>query len=187
MADFDVAAGDTLRVKLIEASDSVTVIPFLQSAIHGINQYLWDQLQNQVNWELIRGMVPIFPAQQQPEPTESEQPFIVYNWTVSTPWVTFELQTEQAAYIIYGNNSDVIQAMNLIIDRLRRYDWAAQDVNAYIDQYGSTEAQKYDYKHIHVLNATSPDAAAQEGGRSAGIVTIRYEFTVPLTDRGLKA
>jgi hypothetical protein len=181
-----ISDSDLLTVSLEEDADVVTT-DHKQSAIHGINQYLWSQLENNLSWDLIRGMIPIFPAQQQPEPTESEQPFIVYNWTVSTPWVTFELQTEQAAYIIYGNNSEVVQAMNLIIDRLRRYDWSAQDVNVYLGQHGSTEAKKFDYKHIHVLSATSPDAASQEGGRSAGIVTIRYEFTVPLTDRGLKA
>ena len=182
----DVPVSDSLIVQLDSDLDIVTT-DHEQSAIHGINTYVWHMLELNLGWELIRGMVPIFPAQQQPEPVESEQPFIVYNWTIASPWVTFELQTEQAAYVIYGTNSEVVRAMNLIVDRLRRYDWSAQDVNAYISQSGTDEAKKFDYKHIHVMNATSPDAAASEGGRSAGIVMIRYEFTVPLTQTGLKA
>lgn len=154
------------------------------TGVTGLLAYLWVELQD-IGWTEVNGAIPFHYAQQDPE-LMTANPFLVYNWNFVGQDVTFETIKEQAIFIVYHQDRGIVgQAVNLIANLFKRYDWSAQDVNDFIDGTSSDELKKFDYKQIKLVTANGPNPAESEGGRHEGIVSISYEYTRDLDDRGI--
>lgn len=155
------------------------------AAISGINSYLWSNIQSELGWETVRGLVPIISPQQEPELKNTKKPFIVFTWSFSNQDVYIERYTEKAGYLIYSEDvRDVVRGMNLIIDLFRRFNLSAEDVNDYIYSSGTDWQKEYEYKCIEVMTASGPEPIDSEGGTYEASVTIDYTYTVALKDNG---
>lgn len=150
------------------------------SAAHGIRKYLWDILQRELEWNTSNygGLVPITTPQQQPEFNNYDAPYIVYNYSHQTGSNDYFLQEEQIAFAIYsGDEKDIRQAINVMQTYLNRRDDSAKDINKYIQNSGTAENKRFDYKYVYVLSTNGAQPAVTEGGRGDGLVVIRVGYT----------
>lgn len=147
-----------------------------------INKYIWRRLQDELGWVTIpdpEGMmlVPIFPAQQQPEFAASPHPYLVYGYSINNSGED-GIHQEQITYTVYGDELTVRTTVNFLDSIFMHYDWSADDVNAFVEltdvdpKYGI-----YDFKTIWRVDAIGPQPADTEGGPLTGAVVIRAEYT----------
>lgn len=159
------------------------------SGIHVINNFVWARLQSVLGWTTILdagsgiNLVPIVVAQQQPELTNSDKPFIVYSYAPAGRDNSLGLQMEQAAYVVYSENeTEIRSAINYLVDLLDRQDWTAANINDYIRGLPANtfnnRRKVFEFKNVEVLSAGGPEEAVQEGGRQSGSIVIRYQYTV---------
>lgn len=157
------------------------------SGAHQLNKWLWSKLQNFIYNGTDKAFadygvsgidaVPIVPAQQQPELMEivGGAPFIVYNYR-QVPYSEWWTCQENCAYAIYDSDEERLRAIqNYLVQLLKRQDWAAADVNAYL---GSSS--KFDFKTIWVSSSQSPSPETDLGGRHGATISVSYKYTANL-------
>ncbi|AXH66805.1 hypothetical protein SEA_STARPLATINUM_57 [Streptomyces phage StarPlatinum] len=161
------------------------------TATHALNKFLIDQLSGEGFIDLTKynGLSPFIPAQQQPELTNlpSGVPFFVYNYASNGEYEDWWLEHEQAAYIVYSDNEKQIrQITNYLNQLLKRYDWAADDINDYLREFGTTEQKKFEFKYTRVISMASIEPATDQGGRYSGSIIVNLCFTSQLNQEGMR-
>lgn len=138
-----------------------------------------------------KGLVPIIPAQQQPEYTNLAKgiPFIVYNYAQEGTYQDWWLEHEQVAYVIYTDDANKIRDIINYLNKLyRRFDWSAQEINTWLAANGSAAQKAFDFKYVRVVNASSLEPATEEGGRHSALIVLHACFTDNLdTHTGMRA
>jgi hypothetical protein len=108
-------------------------------------------------------------------------PIIVFSYSTGSG-VSWELQREQAAYVIWDSNTLRLRIIqNYMKDLLNRYEWTAEDVNDFLTP------SLYDFKYVQITTATSPDPAISEQGRQKGLVVAAFEYTRAMDQRGMRS
>lgn len=164
------------------------------AATHVVNKFVQTQLAGEgIITASNYTQVPFFiPAQQQPELTNlpTNIPFIVYNYVSTAEYVDWFKEHEQVAYTVYSDNEKQLRNIILfLLQLLRRYEWAAEDVNDYVDSLASPAfdwAKAFNIKYTRVTNATSPEPMTEEGGRQAAMIVFSLCFTHELDQRGMR-
>lgn len=152
---------------------------FKVTGAHAIRYTLWQLLQQGLGWdkENYNNMVPIIAPTQSPEFNETK-PYIVWNYAHQMSSAQYWLRTEQAVFNIYSpDEEDVRDVINLANRYLAQEDVSANLVNTLVQAGAPASYKAFDFKWVRVVStigATPPD---QEGGRSSGTVTLRYQFT----------
>ena len=151
------------------------------SATNALRSYIWKLLEANLGWkkEDYKGMVPIFPISQEPEPKEIGRAFLVFNSSLHSPEHLYVLKTESIGYTIYASTANEAEKIaRLLADTFDRQDEAADDVN----QWLNTEAAATG-KHRNISFATikttmidNVDAADNEGGYVASLVVLEVRY-----------
>jgi hypothetical protein len=161
------------------------------TATFALNKYLWFMLKQELGWSAANygGMVPITIPQQQPEFTNYNKPFIVYNFTSNPTGRDFYLlRGEQTAYAIYSaNETDIRQVVDLMNYLFDRRDDSAADLNKWLRIEAATTSppaasvlalrDTFDFKSIMVMEAQNAQPAGTEGGRMDGGIIVQSIFT----------
>jgi hypothetical protein len=69
---------------------------------------------------------------------------------------------------------------------LKRYDWAADDINDYLREFGTTEQKKFEFKYTRVISMASIEPATDQGGRYSGSIIVNLCFTSQLNQEGMR-
>lgn len=163
------------------------------SASHVINLFFWVKMQEHLGDFWVQdgdGSVPIIPAQEQPEETSGDSPYIVYIYNTMIPSSFYVYEEEQLYWTIYSQRSTVISStIKLARTLFKSYDKAAQEVNDWIlddlDDYRVGDPdfdswiddfKNYQFKSIKFLGGMSAQPATSEGGRNEGTITISMEY-----------
>lgn len=159
------------------------MVNYIPGAIEGIRRFIWSKLQADLEWTKINGLDPIMESQDEPE-IQKDQPYIVYNWSFDDQGIMTELSKEGAVFRVVGSNQgQVRQTVQYLVDLLKRWEWTADEINTFLAEQLAASyipLKQYDYKEVHVIAATGPDYAEQEGGRHEGTVMIKYKYTHPI-------
>ena len=151
-----------------------------------VRKYLWQRLSTEIGWQTIGNLVPIFPAQQEPEFDSAGRPYIIYAYSISDGGDG--MHQEQANFTVYGNESQVRTAVNFMRSLFEHYDWSADDVNAWLNIVNTDDRYKmYEFKSISCIDAFGPEPAESEGGPLTGGVIARMDYvrTAPVTNEML--
>lgn len=151
------------------------------NAVHVLNRYVYDLLL--VNGGVktrsaYGGRTPIIPSQQQPEFMEYNDPWLVYGFSENTPSDLDMLHSATVAYAIYAAGTyadrDVVKIINIMREAFRRWDDSARDINNY--KYANTSFRDITFTSMSTGLIEGPSPSGTEGGRTSGIVSIRYEY-----------
>ena len=149
--------------------------------VHGVRQYLWAQLQAELDWDAADygGLTPITTPEQQPEFTNFNKPFVVYSYAKKAGGNLYLLEQEIAAFTVYSQSAThITRVLNLFDAKLDKRDESAREINAFIS--ASSLAQKYkdfDYKWTSTNGIQGPQPLTEEGGRRDGLITVNIAYT----------
>ena len=147
------------------------------TSITAINEYLWNELQEELGWSTVKGLQPITPGGEIPQFEESTNPYIVYTYTTMPSGEAFYIESEMVTYEINSpKEGDIRQAINLIRAIFNRYDSSAYDINKWIQSNGHPLHKRFDFKYTVTAGGEGADAARTEGGRSTGMIMVRTVF-----------
>lgn len=165
------------------------------AASHIINAYLWEMLTEHLGgmWRKIeRGgttVVPILPAQEQPEVQDTDLPYMVYVYDYGNTGGLFQYQNETLTLRLFSSSASVIAATTKLCMRLfNKYDESAFDVNTWLmsrDEHRTGDArrdkwidemQNFQFKTIHVSGTQGVQPTTNEDGRMDSIITIELEY-----------
>lgn len=155
------------------------------NAVHAANHYLWSKLQSELGWSSSNysGLTPITVAQQQPEFTGFDKPFIVYSYSVDPIGTSTWEKSETCAYSIFSaDEEDIRKTINLMVSLFKDYDESADRLNSWINSNLTTKYKKFDFKYVRLMAGSGSQPAEQEGGRMDGLVVINYTYTTWNTD-----
>jgi hypothetical protein len=154
------------------------------NAVHAANHYLWSKMQSELGLSTANynGLVPITVAQQQPEFTAFNKPFLVYSYTVDPIGTSSWDKSETCAYSIFSaDEADIRKIINLMVSLFKDYDESADRLNTYVS--GLDDRYKvFDFKYTRIGSASGSQPAEQEGGRMDGLVIVNYTYTTWDTD-----
>lgn len=154
------------------------------SGVHVFNKFIWAKMREKGIMrasDYAGGLVPIIPTQQVPVFNDmlAGTPFIVYTYLVSSYDIDIWANVEQITYRIYSDDERRLrQISNFLVDLSKRFDWTAQEVNKWIDDFQSADGdeKKFEFKYVQVVGSTSPEPFATEGGRQNASVTVRLSY-----------
>lgn len=154
--------------------------------VYAVNNYVWALLKKRLNWSTVtsKNLIPIFPAQQQPEAMNSDEPFILYSSSLEAN--TGELEPHDAeiiSYVIFAGGpnkeDDVDAAVTLIKDAFKSFS-SAETINAWvhspINETIDVRDQKDMITYTEVMNAESSGESTSEGGKVDGFVQVRVGY-----------
>jgi hypothetical protein len=148
------------------------------SAVYAVNRYSWALLNRNLNWQKVNGLVPIIPANQEPEFTQYNAPFMVYGTASEWAGPMWWLQQEQCAYTVYSTSvGEINSAVRVLNETFMRMDEAATDINQFVGKVNTGQYDDLHFKTFEVVTAQSAQAAEEEGGRQNGLIVIRYKYT----------
>ena len=150
------------------------------SGIHPIRRVVWALLQAELGWSSSNygGAVPIVTPQEQPELNHGESPYVIYNYSTQAAGVNHLLKEEQATFVIHGPDDKQLRAaLNLFDSYFSSYDESAAYVNWWIQDHGSDNYKRFNFKWIRVVSAIGAGPTEQEAGSQDAVVTIRYQYT----------
>ena len=118
--------------------------------IYGINDYVWRLLEVKCDWEKIDGIVPIIPAQEQPEIMNSSKPYALYG--SSTDYNDGELEpmdVDIIVYLIFAKTSEQADdATEVIKNAFKAFD-SASNITDWI-----LKSPNVSSKDKHIVNYT---------------------------------
>lgn len=154
-------------------------------AAHVINAYFWDKLRVELedDWELIPHLgVPIIPAQQQPEATESGKNYMTYIYSDHATRDLYIYESQDVSWVIFSPSSRTIRrTIALARDLFGKWDESAQEVNEWMRDFDFPSAaeefyKRYVFKSITITGTTSSQPATDEGGTKDGLISVNYQF-----------
>lgn len=142
-----------------------------------LNHYVWEMIkQNTAMRETdYDGRMPIVPASQEPEFVEIRKPFLVYGFSEDPTPNLYAERSGSLSFAIYSNvNDDIHKIMNIIRAGLERQDESAREINSFTSDIERFIGIRFGSTRIGYFEGPGPEE--EEGGRSAGVVTIRYNY-----------
>lgn len=146
-----------------------------------LNNYVWQMLKNndlgmtEANYG---NRVPIVPSGQEPDLTAFNKPFLVYGYSEDPTPDLHARRGGSLSYAVWSTNvGEINSILNTIRAAMERQDETAREVNAYTSQpnvfnvYG-----RVSFRNIRVGFFEGPSPEESEGGRKAGVITLRYEY-----------
>lgn len=124
---------------------------------------------------------PFVPTQVTQDLAESSggKPFVVYNYTKTGYVDEWWLCSETMAMRIYSDEEeDIRMIQNYLVKLLGRADWTASNINDWITESGTTLQKKFEFKTSQILSMISPEEYVSQDGRQAGVVVVRYDYTL---------
>lgn len=147
------------------------------NAAYVLNSYVWQLLKYNTSMTEADygGKVPIVPANMEPEFTAYNKPFLVYGFSEDTSADLFALRAGSLSYAVWSTSvGEINTLLNVIRSALERRDDTAREVNNYTSRIPTFAGIRFGSIHIGYLEGPSPEES--EGGRQAGIITIRYDY-----------
>ena len=150
-----------------------------------MNAYLWAKLQQELPdyWKTIPNLgVPIIPAQQQPEATESGLNYITYTYSDHASRDLYVYQSQDIDWILFSRTTaPITSTIALCRDLFGRWDDSAVEVNEWMRTHtfpagAKAFYERYNFKSITVTGTTSAQPATDEGGTRDGLVSVNYQF-----------
>ena len=145
-----------------------------------LNNYVWQVLKN--NTAMVESdygnRIPIVPSGQEPDLTAYNKPFLVYGYSEDSTPDLYANRGGSLSYAVWSTNvGEVNTILNTIRTAMERQDETAREVNNYTSQpnvynvYG-----RLSFRNIRVGYFEGPSPEETEGGRKAGVITLRYEY-----------
>lgn len=154
---------------------------------YAVNNYVWNLLKKNLNWTKINKLVPMIPAQQQPEFMNYKKPFIVYGFTNEFNSGEVEpLDSTVLHYVIFAQTEQAVDdAVKLIKDAFKARD-SQENINNWILSSTNTGIADEDRDELvtytHVMDTVSGGGNDEEGGWKDGMVSVRVGYkTNPLS------
>jgi hypothetical protein len=150
------------------------------SGVHPIRRVIWSLLKNELGWDAANynGAVPVVTPQEQPELNYGEYPYVIYNYSFQPSGVNHLIKEEQATFVIHGpKDSEIRAALNLIDSYFSSYDDSANYVNWWIEDHGSDNYKRFNFKWIRVVTGSGAGPTEQEAGSQDAYITLRYQYT----------
>ena len=161
-------------------------------AVHQVNKWLWTLLKD-LPFESTTAfaaygpskinLIPIIPGQQQPEFVNiaGGAPFIVYGTGRSSLPQQWWHYREQCNYIIYDDNEARLRVIqNYIVDLFNRDDFVTPELNDFVTN------TIFEFKSVSFQTSTSISPAESEAGRFGASVSVKFEYTEDINQRGLR-
>lgn len=146
-----------------------------------LNKYVWALLKNNTSMtESDYGdRTPIVPSNMEPEFTEFNKPFLVYGYSEDTTPDLYAMRSGSLSYAVWSTSvGEVNNILNVIRAGMERRDESAREVTKWTEANGGNTAGsgiRFDDIYIGYLEGPTPEET--EGGRQAGIITLRYQYT----------
>lgn len=150
--------------------------------VYVLREYLWKLLQVNMGWNAADygGLMPILPAEEEPNISQYDKPYIVYGYNESPTLNNrnFVKRGSMSLAIRSTRFTEIVDVLNTITTAMEREDEAAADVNTYSSTAGFSIPIGIRFTTISIGYLDGPGPEASEGGRQMGIVNIRYDYVV---------
>ena len=151
------------------------------NAANALRSYVWKLLEANLGWtkDDYKGLVPIFPLSQEPEPKEIGKAFLVYNSSQRPAEHLYVQKCETIGYSIYANTvADLNTITTLLQDTFDRQDDAAADVNQWLDteQQATGISRGISFGSIKTILVDRSDPADNEGGYVSSLVMVEAKY-----------
>lgn len=149
-----------------------------------LNKYIWELLKANIGMTEMdyadpvdspSGRTPIVPANQEPEFAALNKPFLVYGYSEDSTAVDYTCSYGSLSYAVWSTNiGEINNILNIIRAALERRDESAADINRWSSRVANYVGIRFGSTYIGYQEGPSPEDS--EGGRQAGIITVRYEY-----------
>lgn len=148
-----------------------------------LNNYVWQLLKNNTPTTGLAKMEEvnygnrsaIIPANMEPEFTAYNKPFLVYGYSDDGTVDLYAQSAGSLSYAVWSTSvGEITTILNIIKTALERHDESAREVNSYTSTIPMFVGIRFGDIYISYLEGPSPEES--EGGRQAGIITIRYDY-----------
>lgn len=148
-----------------------------------LNKYVWEVLK--VNHGLketdyadtqVPSRVPIVPSGQDAALVAINKPFLVYGYSEETTPDVYAKRSGSLSYAVWSTSvGEINSILNTIRAAMERHDETAKDVNRYTTNLGGTNIGiRFGDIYVGYLEGPSPEET--DGGRQAGVITLRYQY-----------
>ena len=153
--------------------------------VNVLNKYVWELLK--INLGLtetdyadadVSARVPITPSGQDAAFVAIDKPFLVYGYSEDGTPDLYARYTGSLSYAVWSTSvAEINSILNVIRTAMERRDESAGAVNRWSSKPGSTNIGiRFGDISIGYLEGPSPEES--DGGRQAGIITLRYQYFV---------
>lgn len=147
-----------------------------------INNYVWQVLKLNLGMTeadysdaTSSGRVPIIPSGQDQAFVAINKPFIVYGYSEDATPDLYARRAGSLSYAVWSTSTgEINKILNVIRAALERHDESAAAVNRYTSNIPNYIGIRFADIYIGYLEGPAPEET--EGGRQAGIITIRYQY-----------
>lgn len=151
--------------------------------VYLLNNYVWALLKKNTTMteadykdpDAPGGRVPIIPSGQEPVFNAINKAYLVYGYSEDTTADVHVNRSGSLSYAIWSTSiGEVNTLLNIIKGAMERHDETARAVNKYTSNIPTYLGIRFGDIYIGYHEGPSPEET--EGGRHAGIITIRYQY-----------
>lgn len=142
-----------------------------------LNKYIWElmKLNLGVTEEDYGGRMAVMSPNMEPEFTVYDKPFLVYGYSEDTSRDLYAISSGSVSYAVWGKSvKEVDTILTIIRSAMERHDETARDVNRWTSDHGIDIGIRFGDIYVGYLEGPTPEET--EGGRHAGIITLRYTY-----------
>ena len=142
-----------------------------------LNHYVWELLKHNTSMVAADydGKTPIVMSGQEPEFSEFNKPFLVYGFSEDSTPDLYAVRSGSLSYAVYSTiGGEVTTILNVIRGGMERRDDTAKEINAYSSTISQFLGIRFGSVTIGYFEGPGPEET--EGGRKAGIITLRYDY-----------
>lgn len=147
------------------------------NAAYLLNNYVWEVLKHNTTMKEsdYNGKTPIIPANMEPEFAALNKPFLVYGYAEDSTPDLYARRSGSLSYAIWSTSvGEINTILNVIKGAMERRDESAREVNNYTSRIPTFIGVRFGSIHVGLLEGPAPEES--EGGRQAGIITLRYDY-----------
>lgn len=153
--------------------------------VYLLNKYVWEllKLNNGMVESDYNGKTPIIPSGMDADFTAFNKPFLVYGFSEDTTGDLYALHAGSLSYAVWSTSISEINAiLKTVQTALERHDESAREVTRWTEAKGENiPGDGFRFDDIYIGYQEGPSPEETEGGRQAGIITIRYQYTTDYT------
>ena len=150
--------------------------------VYIINAFVWQVLKLNVGLKesdygesTVSGRVPIVPSGQDAALVAINKPFLVYGYSEDSTPDVYAMRGGSVSYAVWSTSvGEVNNILNTIRSAMERRDESAAAVNRWSTNNPSYLGIRFGDIAVGYLEGPAPEET--EGGRHAGIITLRYQY-----------
>lgn len=144
---------------------------------HILRLYTWDLLKNNTDIELVNGLVPIVPLEDEPRLSQSGKPYLIYGFSESNNVKDYPIKSGHLSFrVVTYTLSDMAEYLNVLSRAFEHGDQSAYHVNLFSSAVNNGLFVGLKFTYIFVTYLESPTPAETEGGQLEGVINLEFNY-----------